>query len=143
MRSWVFLIYKVPNEPTSGRVFVWRKLKKLGAILLHDAVWILPARSHTREQLRWLAAEISELSGEASVWESRAALGTDEERLVAQFEEAVDGPYAEILEALKEEDPDLGGLSRRYQQIVERDFFRSELGQDVREALVTARRKRR
>ena len=143
MRNWVLLIYKVPNEPSAGRVFVWRKLKKLGAILLHDAAWVLPATAHTREQLRWLAAEISELSGEASVWESKAALGTDEERLVTRFREAVDGPYAEILSELKGEDADLQNLSRRYQHIAERDFFRSELGQKVREALVTARKGRR
>ena len=60
MRNWILLIYKIPNEPSAGRVFVWRKLKKLGAMLLHDAVWVLPATPQTKEHFRWLAAEIAE-----------------------------------------------------------------------------------
>jgi len=41
-RTWVVLVYKIPREPAAGRVSVWRKLKRLGALLLHDAVWLLP-----------------------------------------------------------------------------------------------------
>ena len=41
--SWVLLVYKIPREPTSSRAVIWRKLKRLGALLLHDAVWVLPA----------------------------------------------------------------------------------------------------
>ena len=40
--SWVLLDYKIPREPTASRAMVWRKLKRLGALLLHDAVWVLP-----------------------------------------------------------------------------------------------------
>src|SRR4051812_28239151 len=77
LRTWMMLVYRVPNEPTASRVYVWRKLKRLGALLLQDAVWVLPATPHTREQLRWLATEIVELHGEASVWESRLTHGPD------------------------------------------------------------------
>ena len=42
MNDWLLLIYKVPPNPTANRVYVWRKLKQLGALLLHDAVWVLP-----------------------------------------------------------------------------------------------------
>jgi hypothetical protein len=45
VRNWILLVYKIPNEPSAGRVFVWRKLKKLGAILLHDAVSIASRRN--------------------------------------------------------------------------------------------------
>ena len=48
MQTWVLLHYKIPREPTAPRVYVWRKLKRLGAILLQDAVWVLPATPHTR-----------------------------------------------------------------------------------------------
>src|SRR6266516_4776561 len=73
-RLWVLLVYKVPREPTSSRAYVWRKLKKLGALLLHDAVWVLPATAWTRVQLQWLAVEITELEGEALLWETRMTL---------------------------------------------------------------------
>jgi hypothetical protein len=138
VRTWMLLIYKVPNEPTSARVYVWRKLKKLGASLLHDAVWVLPGTAQTREQLRWLGAEIVELSGEATVWESRLMSG-DEDQLVQQFVAAVEPVYREILSALKKDDPDLAMISRRYQQVRMLDYFDSTLGRQVREALVAAK----
>jgi len=40
--TWVLLTYKIPREPTASRAYVWRKLKRLGALLMHDAVWVLP-----------------------------------------------------------------------------------------------------
>lgn len=63
MNQWLLLVYKVPNEPSARRVYVWRKLKRLAALLLHDTVWILPATAYTREQFQWLAAEILEMEG--------------------------------------------------------------------------------
>lgn len=138
MRTWMLLVYKVPNEPTSGRVFVWRKLKKLAAVLLHDSVWVLPATPRTKEQLRWLASEIVEMDGEATVWESRLTLGVDEEKLVRQFTGGVDMQYREILAGLKAKDRDLAALSRKYQQVQAQDYFNSDVGRRVREALAEA-----
>ena len=57
--SWLLLVYRIPREPTAGRVFVWRKLKQLGAIALQDAAWVLPKTPRTQEQFQWLAAEIT------------------------------------------------------------------------------------
>ena len=68
-RTWLLLTYKVPRDPTAGRVAVWRKLKQLAALALQDAVRILPANPQTREQFQWLAAEIEELGGEATLWD--------------------------------------------------------------------------
>jgi hypothetical protein len=79
------LVYKIPREPAAGRVYVWRKLKRLGALLVHDAVWLLPATPWTREQFQWLAVEIKDLGGEALVWESRMVLPSQDETLVQQF----------------------------------------------------------
>ena len=100
-RTWLLLAYKVPREPSSGRVYVWRKLKKLGAAALQDAVWVLPNTPQTLEQFRWLAAEISEMDGEVSLWESRHLLDGQEAQLVKQFHEMVEGSYRQILAALK------------------------------------------
>jgi DNA-binding transcriptional regulator PaaX len=137
--SWVLLVYKVPREPTSSRAMIWRKLKRLGALLLHDAVWVLPATPWTREQFQWLAVEISELEGEAYLWESHLLLNGQAEALVQQFQARVDAAYQEILEELSQEDVDLVALSRKYQQVRALDYFRSELGIHVRERLMSAR----
>lgn len=137
--AWVLLVYKIPREPTSSRALVWRKLKRLGALLLHDAVWVLPATPWTREQLQWLAVEIGELDGEAYLWESQLLLNGQAEALAQQFQLRVDAAYQEILKDLSQEEADLVALSRRYQQVRAQDYFHSELGVHVRERLMRAR----
>jgi len=139
MSMWVVLVYKIPREPAAGRVYVWRKLKRLGALLLHDAVWLLPATPWTREQFQWLAVEIRELGGEALVWESRMVLPGQDETLVQQFVAEVDEAYRAVLAALQQADADLAALARQYQQVQARDYFQSPLGQQVRAALLRAR----
>ena len=137
--TWVLLVYKIPREPTASRAAVWRKLKRLGALLLHDAVWVLPATPWTREQFQWLAVEISELGGEAHLWESRLLLNGQADALVHQFQARVDAVYQEILDELEQSDADLVALSRRYQQVRAQDYFHSELGDLVRVRLMNAR----
>ena len=137
-RLWLLLLYKVPPEPTANRVSVWRKLKRLGAILLHDAVWVLPPSPRTIEELRWLAAEIRERGGDAMLWEASLGLDGNDDDLARQFVAQVDGVYAEILGRLEQPGVDLGALSKQYQQIRRQDYFHSPLGERVRAALLAA-----
>lgn len=136
---WVLLVYKIPREPTASRAQVWRKLKRLGALLLHDAVWVLPATPWTREQFQWLTVEIGELEGEAYLWESHMLMSGQADALVQQFQTRVDSAYQEILDELEQEDADLVALSRTYQQVRAQDYFHSEVGIHVRERLMSAR----
>lgn len=133
MPTWILLSYKIPREPSAGRVGVWRKLKRLGALLLHDAVWVLPDTPRTREQFQWLAAEIVELGGTATTWEAKALLGMQDGALIQQFIEQVERVYGEILAELEAED--LATLSKKYQQALAQDYFHSDLGKQVRERL--------
>ncbi len=139
MTMWLVLVYKIPREPAAGRVYVWRKLKRLGALLVHDAVWLLPATPWTREQFQWLAVEIKELGGEALVWESRMVLPGQDETLVQQFVAETDAGYQTILTTLQQAEPDLSALARQYQQLQTRDYFGSPLAEEVRAALLSAR----
>lgn len=136
-QRWLLLVYRIPREPTAGRVFVWRKLKQLGAVPLQDAVWVLPLTQRTQEQFQWLAAEITELQGEAVLWEGEQLYATRVDALQRQFTEPVDAAYREILAALKKKGRDLTALSRRYQEAQARDYFESALGRQVREKLLS------
>ncbi|QDV39450.1 hypothetical protein ElP_74170 (plasmid) [Tautonia plasticadhaerens] len=138
VKPWLLLIYKIPREPAAGRVFVWRKLKQLGAIALQDAAWVLPGSAKTREQLQWLAAEISELGGDATLLSAEQLYATDAEAMKRQFVEPVEAEYREILAALAGKDRDLSALSKRFQQVQARDYFASGLGPKVRERLLKA-----
>jgi DNA-binding transcriptional regulator PaaX len=136
LTKWLLLIYKIPREPTTHRVSIWRKLKQLGALLLHDSVWVLPATLQTREQFQWLAAEIVESGGEATVWLSEITGQRRPADLEREFSAATDAAYQDILAQLRQTKPDLASLGRRYQQVQTKDFFRSTLGEKVRKALL-------
>ncbi len=139
MNNWLLLVYKVPNEPSARRVFVWRKLKGLGALLLHDSVWVLPATSRTREKLQWLATEIQDMKGEVMLWEAQQVFTGQDLELEQHFTEQVDAVYRDILAQLAAPEPDLAALSKQYQQTKAKDYFQSPLGEQVREALLKQR----
>ena len=139
MPSWLLLHYKLPNKPSALRVYIWRKLKRLGAILLHDAVWVLPDLPRTAEQIQWLAAEIEERGGNALYWRANSLLSVQDETLVQQFKAQVNAVYSHLLKRLEKARPDLQEISRQYQQALAQDFFQSELGQRVREKLTSKR----
>jgi len=136
VKPWLVLVYKIPREPTAGRVSIWRKLKQLGAVLLQDAVWVLPTSPRTLEQFQWLAAEITELGGESLLWEASQLYATDTDALKQQFTAPVEVEYKKILAALKKKNRDPAELSKQFQQIQIRDYFGSELGRQVRQRLL-------
>jgi DNA-binding transcriptional regulator PaaX len=135
--DWLLLVYRIPREPTAGRVYVWRKLKQLGAVALQDAVWVLPATPRTREQFQWLAAEIAELGGEVSLFTSQVMLDSQHESLQEQFEAPVREAYRELLTALKRRKPDIAALAKQHQQVAAQDYFHCPLGEQVRRKLLS------
>src|SRR6266498_4464489 len=139
MGTWILIHYKLPNKPSALRVYIWRKLKRLGAILLHEAVWVLPDQPRTAEQIQWLTAEIQEMGGEAYSWRASAILESESEALVQQFNKQVDTIYSDLLKRLEKPRADLQEISRQYQLAASQDFFHSKLGLRVREKLTSKR----
>lgn len=139
MNSWLLLHYKLPSKPSALRVYTWRKLKRIGAILLHEAVWVLPDNPRTAEQVQWLAAEIQEMGGDAYYWQANTILREQEESIVQQFKEQVDAVYSDLLKRMEKPRADLQEISKLYQQAASQDFFKSKLGLLVREKLTSKR----
>ena len=133
--TWALLTYTIPREPTAPRVAIWRKLKKLGAVLLYDAVWIVPNRPTLLEQLRWLAIEINEAGGAAAVWAAQGDLAAQDELLIAQFVAQAESGYQHILRALDDPLVNRRQLAHRYQQIRASDYFHAPSGEVVRARL--------
>src|SRR2546423_12929519 len=69
--DWVLLAYRLPRVPSTPRSAVWRKLKRLGVAQLGDGLVALPADARTREQLEWIAEEVADHGGEATLWLGR------------------------------------------------------------------------
>ncbi|HSV85701.1 MAG TPA: Chromate resistance protein ChrB [Levilinea sp.] len=139
MHKWLLLTYKIPPEPSSRRVYIWRKLKRIGALLHQESCWMLPSNTRTQEQFQWLSAEIIEMGGEATLWEASLLLGAADETLKQKFIGQVDQPYLEIIDKLEKGEADLESLSRQYQQILSKDYFNPETGRRLREALLSMR----
>ena len=90
------LCYRIPREPSTPRITVWRKLKRLGVAQLADGLVTLPADARTREQLEWLAEEITEAGGEASIWLAQPASAAHERALAARMAAARAADYATV-----------------------------------------------
>jgi len=139
MNKWLLMTYRIPREPSAARVYVWRKMKQLGAVAVQDAIWVLPATARTQEQFQWLATEITELGGEATYWLADIVSESGDPPLRQQFEMPVAKAYRDILGALKRKSRDLAALSKRYQAVLAQDYFQSDLGRQVRDKLLAAR----
>jgi hypothetical protein len=131
--EWVFLLHRLPREPSGPRIALWRALRRLGALLLGDGLVALPASPRTVEHLEWLAAGIEEQGGCSSVWVARPSARIVGERLAAQSRDAADAEYRAVMreaEAIHGAQPaDTRRAVRRLRaelrRIGARDFFRA------------------
>lgn len=129
--NWVLLAYRLPREPSTPRVTIWRKLRRLGAAQLIDGLVALPADARTKEQLEWIADEVLEAGGEAILWLGRPGSSVDERRLAATMAASVAAEYEAVLAGVKEVSMGAGSsgrrslrrLERELQRISRRDFF--------------------
>ena len=130
--DWVLLSYRLPREPSTPRITVWRKLRRLGAIQPVDGLVALPADARTKEQLEWVAEEVLDAGGEATVWLGRPGSAADERRLAARMSAAIAEEYRAVLAAVDEAGREdslsarrrvLARLGRELQRIGRRDFF--------------------
>ena len=96
LQSWLLFLYKVPHEPSSHRVYVWRKLKRSRALLLHDAVWALPTSTRNLSQFQKLAEDISKLGGTSLLWEASLTVGKQDEELVRTLKIQLENVNSEV-----------------------------------------------
>src|SRR5215210_4396537 len=99
--SWITLSYRLPPVPTRLRLAVWRRLKRIGAVLLHDSVWVLPADGKTREAFEWLAEEIEEHGGTALIWEAQSLDPQQDQLIIDRFRAEADARYASMAESAR------------------------------------------
>jgi ChrB-like protein len=92
------LVYRMPPNPTAGRVAVWRQLKKIGAIYLQQSVCVFPANSAVRRDLAPILKRISDASGEFHLLPLRKLDSSEETKLIQQFREQTANHYQEIIE---------------------------------------------
>jgi hypothetical protein len=128
--EWVLLAYRLPREPSTPRITVWRKLRRLGVVQLVDGLVALPSSAKHREQFDWLADEILEAGGEAWTWTATPGSKEQQRALVARLDDAAAEDYRTLLDeveqVLAEGTPDrrtVERLRRELRRIEARDHF--------------------
>lgn len=99
LSSWLLLIYQLPSTHSPARVKVWRRLQRIGAVLLKNSAWVMPESGEAREDFEWLKAEIVASGGEAMVLVAHAPQQATEDEIVAAFRDA----RAKDFEALRKD----------------------------------------
>ncbi len=129
--EWCLLAYRIPREPSTPRITVWRKLRRLGVAQIVDGLVALPLDARTKEHLEWIADEVVEAGGEASVWLGRLGSTRVERVLAAGMAERIAAEYQAVInEAMSARDaPEatrrrvLKRLRRELLRIGQRDHF--------------------
>ncbi|GGS94917.1 hypothetical protein GCM10010156_61490 [Planobispora rosea] len=94
---WVLLAYRMPRQPSTPRIAVWRKLDRLGVARLGDGLVALPADARTREQLDWIAEEITEMGGSVTLWLARPGSTAQEQAIAAGMRQARSAEYQAVI----------------------------------------------
>lgn len=129
--QWVLLSYRMPREPSTRRIAIWRKLKRLGVAQISDGLVALPADARTREHFDWLAEEMRDGGGSAAVWLAAPTAAATEADLAAAMAAARAAEYRALLEeatAAQAGDPRarasaLRRLRAELHRVVRRDYF--------------------
>jgi hypothetical protein len=127
---------------------LWRKLRRLGAVQVVDNLVSLPLDARTREQFEWLADEVVEAGGEASIWIAETATAAQEREIASRMAAAVAEEYRRLIDAATAAaaQPDgprprsVARLRRELRSIRTRDFFpsaESDRARQVVEVLAT------
>jgi len=127
----VLLAYRLPREPSTPRSALWRKLRRLGAAQLLDGLAALPLDARNREQLEWLADEVVEAGGEATIWVGELGSAAQERELARRMAEGVAADYRLLIDEvdtargqpLGQRRRTLGRLRRELRRIRARDYF--------------------
>jgi uncharacterized protein YdbL (DUF1318 family) len=126
----MLLSYRLPREPSTPRITVWRRLKRLGVAQLGDGLVALPADPRTKKQLEWIAEEIGEAGGSSTLWRAQLTTKSQERALIRGIAEARAAEYRTIRDRARvagstdaERLRTLRTLRRELRKVRLRDFF--------------------
>src|SRR5215813_8506077 len=153
---WLLLTYKVPAEPASKRVALWRRVRGMGAVYLQNGVCLLPKTDDHARRLKMLENDIAEMGGEAVLLDTVALDRAQEDKVVTRFKADRDDAYREFIDKcddfeseiaketavshftyneLEENDVELKKLQGWLEKIKKLDFYGGGLGGEAAQRL--------
>jgi hypothetical protein len=156
--AWLLVIVTSGKE-ASLRVFVWRELRKLGALYLHKSVCLLPDRPQVRTRLQPVLGRIRRHGGRARMI-TVSISGDEHQALIDEQRRDRDIEYGEVVERVpqfldeiemetargratyaevEESEADLERYERWLTAIADRDYFDAPAGDEARAAVQRCR----
>jgi hypothetical protein len=156
--GWTLLTYRLPTQHSRARVAVWREVRRAGALHLQQSVVAWPDGEQFDEAVERFRSVVHDVGGETLVLSGDAPAG-DDERLIAQWNDARSAEYAELvrvaerflaeidhefeiekftLAELEEEESELEKLQRWHARIKQRDIHGAPRGPDADAVLARA-----
>jgi len=150
--EWLLFTYWLPAEPSRKRVFVWRQLKKIGALSMEGACWLLPKTESFSAKMIDVIHTVEEMGGTANLYIVTDFGEAQEERTIARFKQEREREYAEIIkechkmlrhmererqqqefnfEEVQELEGDLGKINRWFSEAKERDVWELPVREEV------------
>ena len=157
--DWLLFTYWLPAEPSRKRVFIWRQLKKLGALSMEGAGWLLPKTEPIATKIRDILNSVEEMEGTANLYSVTDFSEIQEQRTIARFKQEREREYAEIIkechkmllhmdrerqqqeftfEEVQELESDLGKINRWLSEAKERDFWDVTIREEIEKLISKA-----
>ncbi len=95
--EWLLFTYWLPPEPSRKRVFIWRQLKKIGALSTEGGGWLLPKREPLSTNIADIACTVEKLGGKINLYTVAHFSEAQEQRAIAKFQQERDREYSEII----------------------------------------------
>lgn len=142
-QSWLMLMYSLPTRQSAERVSLWRKLKKFGALPFKTSAYVLPNEALHRERFQWLAKQVLDGGGDATLVLVTEIEGLSSDQMVGLFNDAREFEYNELTQELnklaqrnkdkKREsfEAEVEKLNRHFHEIREIDFFHCPAAHDA------------
>jgi len=149
-QEWLLIFYSIPAHPVSGRMKIWRRLAKAGAVQLKGAVYILPANEENRELFQWIIGEVKSLGGDGSFVQTGRIETLTNSEVLELFRAQRDTEYRDLAKSVDSLERkvqsgrkgavagmrdsaagSLAALGKTYDEIRSRDFFDAPVGKDL------------
>jgi hypothetical protein len=142
--EWLLFTYWLPPKPSRKRVFIWRQLKKIGALSTEGGGWIVPKREPFSTNIADITHSVEEMGGTTNLYIVTHFNEAQEQRAIDKFQKEREQEYSEIItecqkllkhiererlvgqfniEEVEELEGDLEKVKRWYSEAKKRDFW--------------------
>ena len=140
---WLGFCYNLPASPSKGRVYVWRKLKELGAAPLRSGMAVLPNCPENLEQFQTLGQKVQSFQGDFLLIQLEFLSPQDEAQLLRVFEHQAQEDFQHMLQQLsqlQEQDPSqaeqqVGQILKEYSKVKRRQVLPTPASKELEQRM--------